>query len=68
MADATDVTSTTSTTDKEVSNGTALDIASKDVEKPNSKNELGKDIRRHPKYGLLYEVRRYNALYHVSSA
>lgn len=25
-----------------------------------------KDIRKHPKYSFLYEVRRYNTLYHVS--
>ena len=27
-----------------------------------------KDIRKHPKYSFLYEVRQYNTLYHVSIA
>lgn len=30
-----------------------------------AKQKDGKDIRRHPKYGFYYEVKRYNALYHV---
>lgn len=61
MADGTGVAATT---DKGTS--TAADGASEKASKPSPSNDSDQDIRRHPKYGFQYEVRRYNALYHVS--
>lgn len=53
---------------KENHQGAAKDNAAIKPEKSGTGQVGKKDIRRHPKYGFLYEVRRYNQLHHVSRA
>ena len=66
-------TTASATTSAEEAVSATAKLANSAADKPKGQDiELEgtekKDIRKHPKYSFLYEVHRYNALYHVSIA